>query len=111
MALTWDNTAVKDIDSLTDDESATIEALIWATMAVGINHITLDNARDFYARVSFWEKIAGAYRFDPNGPVYLTPEDVLRFVGLRTNASPKTKAQFYKSAWDCHIRWNVPREV
>lgn len=111
MALTWDRTEVKDYDKLTDEEWTLNESLIWATMAVGINVITVENARDFFARVSFWEKVIGAYRFNEAGPVYITPEDVLRFVGLKTNATPLTKAKFRNHVYETHERFNVPSGV
>lgn len=109
MPLTFDWT---DTDlSVDDDEDKVLaESAIWATMAVGINHITEANCLDFYKRVSMWEKVIGAYRFADSGKtsVYFTAEDIVRLIGLRTNASPKTKAQFYRSVWDAHERWNFP---
>lgn len=111
MPLTYDATNVKDFDTLTDDEKVTYEALIWASMAVGMNEITAANVREFFTRVSFWEKVNGAYRYKDGAFCFLTPEDVSRFVGLRTNASRYTVAQFRKNVWDAHERWNVPREV
>ena len=111
MPLTWDSTACDLPDTLSDDDAVTRESLIFATMAVGMNTITVENAREFFARASFWEKVNGAYRYDSGGSVFFKPEDVLRFVGLRTNASTKTKAQFYKSVWESHDRFNVPRSM
>jgi hypothetical protein len=109
MALTFDATNVRDFDSLTEDEKVTYNSLIWATMAVGMNTITEANAREFFARASFVEKVNGAYRVSQDGPLYFTPEDVLRFIGLRTNATPMTITQFRKNMWESHTRWNVPR--
>lgn len=108
MALTWDATAVRDFDQLTDDERVTREALIFATMAVGMGEITEDNAQEFYTRLSFWEKVNGAYRFGDGEALYFTPEDVKRFIGLRTNVFPKmTKAKFHKHVFETHERFNV----
>lgn len=111
MALTSDYRAIEGYDSLTDDETVTRDCLVWASMATGMNTITVENAREFYARASFWEKVNGAYRHKDGEALYFTPEDVLRFVGMRTNASAKTKTQFYKSVWECHERWNVPSSI
>lgn len=112
MALTSDWSEVADYKTLTNDERVTLDALIWATMAIGINSITLANAREFFARVSFWEKVVGAYRISAEGKsLYLTPEDVLRFVGLRTNASPLTITKFRNHAYAVHERFNVPSSI
>jgi len=107
MPLTWDATEVRDFDTLTDDERVTLNSLIFASMPVGIQHITEDNAREFYARVSFWEKVNGAYRMNEDGDVPFTADDVRRFIGLRTNVSTITAAQFRKNVWEAHDRWNV----
>lgn len=114
MPLTWDSTAVEG--DLSENDLATRHALTFATMGIGINRITEDNAREVYARLSFYEKVNGAYRFatDENGetsPLFFSPEDVVRFIGFRTNASPMTKAQFYKNVWLSHERWNVPSSM
>lgn len=112
MPLTWDSTACDLPDTLSDEDAVTREALIFATMAVGMPTITEDNAREFFARVSFYEKVNGSYRFNGDGtPAYFTPEDVLRFVGLRTNASRLSIVQFRTSVWKSHERWNVPRSI
>lgn len=111
MPLTWDATEVADYDNLTDDECVAREALIFATMGVGINHITEDNAREFYERVSFIEKVNGASRHGwedgEHVPVYFTPDEIRRFIGLRTNASVLTKAKFKTNVYEGHVRWNV----
>lgn len=105
MSLDWDATKVEGFDSLTEDEAVTRDALIWATMAVGINKITSDNTGEFFSRASFWEKTMGSYRYDENGEVYLTRDDVVRFVGLQTNVSPETETQFVKNVWKAYRRF------
>lgn len=109
MALTWDATAVRDYDQLTDNERVTRESLIWATMAIGMGEITDENAMEFYTRLSLLEKVTGASRFDGEGkPLFFSPEDVKRFVGLRTNVFPKwTKAKFKTHIMELHERFNV----
>lgn len=109
MALTWDARDVRDYDQLTDNERVTRESLIWSTMAIGMGEITAENAQEFYTRLSLLEKITGASRFDGDGnPLFFTPEDVKRFIGLRTNVFPKwTKAKFKTHMLDLHERFNV----
>jgi hypothetical protein len=117
MALTWDSTACDLPEKLDDNLANTRHTLIFATMAVGMNHITEDNAEAFFLRVNFYERLMGAYRFasdtekpdEPAQPLMFTIEDIRQFVGLRTNVSPQTDAQFRKNMWENHIRWNAPR--
>jgi hypothetical protein len=116
MPLTFDWTET-DFDKDNQSDVNTADCLVWLTMAVGINHITVENAREFYARASYYEKINGPYRYhidpDTNQKVddYFTPEDILRAVGLKTNASVMTKAKFYKHMWEIHERFNVPSSL
>lgn len=111
MGLSWDATKVEGFDSLTENEAVTRDALVFSTMSVGIREITVENARQFFARVSFWEKVNGPMRVGDGESLYFKPEDVLRFVGLKTNASTLTDAQFRKNVWESHERWNVPRSI
>jgi hypothetical protein len=71
-------------------------------MATGINEITIANWTEVYARMALIEKVNGPYRRivpekDSDGkliPLYITPAEVKRWVGIHTNASPKTRNQF-----------------
>jgi hypothetical protein len=82
------------------------EALIWATISVGIGEITAANAQEFYARLSTYERTTGAaFLRQPNddGSVsdyHITPADILAHVGLRTNVFPKeSDAKFREKLW------------
>lgn len=111
MPLTFDWTAT-DLDADNQNDQNLAECAIFATVAVGINHITEANCLDFYKRINFYERLNGPYRyhFDPktNQRVddFFTPEDVVRLIGLRTNASTMTLPQFRKAMWEAHDRWN-----
>jgi hypothetical protein len=73
------------------------ERLIFATMGVGINALTDKNAAEFYARVSFSERVNGV----PT-EFRTTAADVAQHIGLKTNASALTRAQYLKrlTSWD-----------
>lgn len=108
MALHWDYSET-DLDSTVEADRVLADAGIYATMAAGINHITKDNCLEFYRRISFHERVCGAFRIAADGTDHrFSPEDVVRLVGLSTNASTKTLAQFRKDVWDMHDRWNFP---
>ncbi len=75
------------------------EALVFATMAIGINTITEKNAEEFFKRVSFFEQVHSPWlhTIDESGkrvPRLLTLDDVRQHIGLRTNASKRTDVQF-----------------
>lgn len=63
----------------TDQLARTTEQLVWATLIVGLNHITDKNAREFWVRLALVQKVMGSY-------ADVTPQDVKRHIGLWTNA-------------------------
>jgi hypothetical protein len=111
MGVTFDSTETV-LDLTNDYDSSLREAGIWAMHAAGYSHLTESNIREFYIRINMWERVNGPYRYqqmpEGKGDLFFSPEDCVRLIGLRTNASTKTKAQFYKSVWDAHERWNFP---
>lgn len=72
-------------------------ALIFATMALGINEITKQNWKTFYSRLHLWEKVNGTYLTKNSLPIYITAEEVKKHIGLSTNASSVTTLRFLKS--------------
>lgn len=134
MALTWDVTDIEDHENVTtlipthDDPNGrykagarlwhpTTEALVMVSMSTGINHITEKNASEVYARINLLERVNGpqlirAVREDGTRPqgmeAFITPEEVHAHIGLRTNASPKTRAAFMK-IFDYDMRGAIKR--
>ena len=102
MSLNYDSTKCDPPVPINDDETQARECLIWGTMATGINEITMANWTEVYARMALIEKVNGPYRKivpekDSDSeliPVYITPAEVRRWIGMHTNASPKTRNQF-----------------
>lgn len=76
--------------------SPVTEALINATLAVGIRTIKLTNWHRFFMRVAAYERLVHALRAGNNGPVYFTPEEVKAHIGLWTNATGMTATEFEK---------------
>lgn len=104
MALHWNIGNCKNHKSLqTEDEWPITNALIWATMSVGIRDITEETIPEFYARLSVWESIVGPmlYESDPEtGKATergVSVEDLRRRIGLHTNASSMTRAEWRKN--------------
>lgn len=119
MALTWDlsNIANKDDEGVCwrtaeqDNEgrgevkgerymTATLEALIWNCMAIGMGKIEEKTLDRYVKRTRFYEHVFGPWRRgldEQSGtivPKPLTREEIARYVGLRTNASTLTDSQF-----------------
>lgn len=104
MSLNWNMTEVEDYDNL---DPVLREAGVWASIGVGIPHLTAAKVDEFYKRVGFWERVNGSYRQDSKGEdVRFTRADVERLVGMRTNAATHTKAAFIKKTYEAHERWN-----
>lgn len=112
MSLDWDARTVEGIDNLTAADRIVMDTLIWASIPVGLSSITEDNAFEWFQRVSFYEKIAGAGMFTDYGktPLFIQPGHIKRFIGLKTNVSPKTRAQFYRTMFEYHEDWKCPKK-
>lgn len=98
MSLNWDANDC-DPQALLDEQARMItQAIVFATMPVGIGHITEKNHEEFFRRLTEVERLAGAYITDWDGERLverlITLDDVRLRIGLRTNASPLTKRAF-----------------
>lgn len=104
MALNWNIIKCSNHKSLqTEDEWPITNALIWATMSVGIRDITEENIPEFYARLRVWEDIAGPMLWgkdeETGKPVErkIEVDDLRKRIGLHTNASSMTRAEWRKN--------------
>ena len=105
MALSWDITQCKNMDSLTVEETgewAVTNALIWLTMAVDMGKISDTNIGEFYARTKVWEAVTGAMITKHNKDTdtledyFLTFADIHKRIGLVTNVSNVTTTNWFK---------------
>ena len=105
MALNYDLSQIKDYKKLWERSEITQEntqmkepyrTIIFCTMIVGMREITEENSSKFLERVSFIEKTKGSFFYKNKKPLYITEKDINRMIGLKTNASLLTKAQFIK---------------
>lgn len=96
MSLNYDLSKVDHYNDMTeaerDAEWATTQGMIFQTMGVGLGEITEDNAVEFYIRQRIWNKLHG---FPP-----YTVEQVRQYIGLKTNVSDETSAQWRKRLID-----------
>ncbi len=97
MSLDWDLTKVKDRDKMEYDFG---DGLIWATMYIGMDKITPDNASEFYARLTVYNDVIGNIwnmtkgKDDKLHAFFPTFDQLKLWIGLKTNASTMTKACF-----------------
>lgn len=101
MALSWDIRNVANHEELmTDEEHQITSAIVFMTMAVGINEITEKTLPAFIGRAAAIEAFGpfyvGPQKEDGTREPGLTIDMIRRRIGLRTNASPKSNAQFTK---------------
>lgn len=71
------------------------EQLVWASIICGFNNITEANALEVWMRVNLYQHIVGGLLFDDDKPLWLTYSDIVRYIGLTTNADTKTPSEFW----------------
>lgn len=106
MALHFNFTKVCDHQRVTtnphvDDEWHPVaDALVWLSMICGFNRIDEKNVGKVALRIAAYQVVAGSYlsrtKDGKREPIYITSQDVRRFIGMTTNASPMTDAQWLK---------------
>jgi len=108
MALNWTIERCDEWKQLIEDsEWGVTNALIWTTMIIGLHEITAENADEFFARTDTAQRGTGELCYKDTAtpettnpskwvPYMITHEDIVRRIGLGTNASRMTKTQFLK---------------
>ena len=102
MSLDWEfrNKEVWEALPKTDKESAVTDAIIWGTMSVGLGSIKEANIDTWIKRCHILDKIGSpiGQRAEEDGIVSWSPtrEDLEKRIGLVTNATNRTDAEFKK---------------
>jgi hypothetical protein len=98
MSLDFNFTDAPHAEEMKSDEQwGLTEAIIFITIPIGMPRIEEKTVEEFFRRVAAWELATGAICVEDKKPRYTTLDDIRLRVGLRTNASPKTKHQFLKT--------------
>ncbi len=89
----------KDTPEEYEDVNVETKALIFGSMALGIGSITFENGMDFYARWKVLEKFDDFYLYakyenDERVTVMLTPDVIVKHIGLGTNVSTETQTKW-----------------
>lgn len=75
------------------------DAIVWATLVIGVSEITAKNYQQVFERLSLYQRITGPLlEYADDVKVYVTLEDVQAFIGLSTNAGRMTDAEWLKHA-------------
>jgi len=104
MSLDWNIGKCNNMEAIkSEDEWPTTEAFIWSTMSVGMNRITEENASEFYARLTIWERLLHGQLIQKRNTetkkweyVKVSFDDVKKRIGLYTNASNETRSEWLK---------------
>ena len=112
MPLNWSVASCNNFKDLQEGAEWNItNHLIWQTMNIGINEITIDNIPEFIARMSLWDTLSGNHFLIYNSETdkceryEIKVSDMVKRIGMWTNADTLTDAKF-KSAIKSYIdRW------
>jgi hypothetical protein len=115
MALTWSVTDICNHEEVTtspfpDPDTGApqwhpaTQALVWLSVHCGYSEITEKNIGEVADRVRVWEHAVGPTMLASGGPLRVSLDDIHNHIGLRTNASRLTSAQFRKKVMDIITR-------
>ena len=95
MALCWDTDKVSDLERKLKENPRMLECLIWASLSIGLGEITEGNLKEWVYRLSRSTFEGRPLLMYQDGTPYEITEEMLRpWIGLRTNVSPITNAEF-----------------
>lgn len=102
MSLNWD---AKEVKGWKEIGSGYKDMMIYGLMFVGMQKVTTETLAEVQARVALHQRLFGNWlnktvteegKEPVSTSVPLTSSDVAKFVGLTTNVSTETRAQFNK---------------
>lgn len=106
MSLDFSVTKVKDFENITTAAHevdgkpqwhSVTQALVWFSIPCGFQQITEKNFDMVWRRVNLWQHVTGGAIYFRGKDLMLSEEDVAMHIGLSTNASVKTDAEFLGS--------------
>ncbi len=104
MSLDFDFSKVPLYEEVTTDPTdptkwhPVADALVRLSLHCGYAEITPKNVDKVIDRIMAYQVVLGAYLHpDDGGEIYIMPVDIRRFVGMRTNATRLTDAQWRRS--------------
>lgn len=108
MSLNFDFSAIKDYDAVIshpadhDKVSPVTDAIIWNMLAIDMGVITEKNVEEVIWRTRFSQLLYGPeLSYNDGTEVFITPTDIRRHIGLRTNVSEKTRKNYLAKFATC----------
>lgn len=80
------------------------DKLVWSMMVIGVTKITEANLQMVQDRMAMYQKALGPAMVSSVGEIYITDEDVARYVGLSTNVSQMTDKQWLEHLGEMILR-------
>ena len=74
--------------------SITVETVMWYTLALGINTLTEKTVDEFYARMILFDTVGVPLRLSDKGHAPISYEELLTYLGLRTNVDNMSRTKF-----------------
>lgn len=107
MSLNWTVKDVKDFETVcfrTDengekDLQPVTNALLFATMSIGIGEFTKKNELEVIKRMRVYQGVMGALMRKGDEPYYITAQHIMDHRGLSTNVGYESRAKFMKRIW------------
>ena len=97
MSLRWDTTKCNPPEPKDDHDRVLRDAIVWASIPAKMGEINSKNWQEFFCRAHYAELHTGAYRQGPAGPVFFQPEEVQRWIGLKTNVITESRAAWVRT--------------
>jgi len=89
----------KDVDKPREEQhlSPITESLIWKALSVRLGKITEENVDEWWFRVRLTQLVDGPeFNCGKDVKVYLTRQDIVNHIGLKTNADTFTRSKWAK---------------
>lgn len=93
MPLDWNAQDVEAFESFSDEEKQRCALFAYELMAIDIGTVHEDNTEEIYLRLEIWDRLHG-------GRSKYTYEDVLSYVGFRTNVYTLPRRQWLERRVD-----------
>lgn len=98
MALEWNLTDIEGIDEILEDdhERSILEALIYASITVGLGSITEDNVQTWAYRLWVAERLFGGIWVFEDGTRNLRASELRKYIGFKVNVADETDATWWE---------------
>lgn len=97
---------VNDIEEILQDKHGRfVEITTFAhlMLPMGVQSVTADNAGEVWARLDIMQRIIGSFLYADGKPYLYTPDDVISYIGIKTNCHEISRTVFFKNVVKAHM--------